>query len=209
MEHGNIIFLNGTSSAGKTTIAKALQEIMEGYYIHTGIDHFLERLPQKFFVMFKGANPPPVDGEVWIFPNGDDRVSEIREGPVGYRILAGIYHAVAALAASGNDVIVDDVIFDPVLLREAVNTLADFDVLFVGVRCLLEVAEQRERERGDRVQGLVRAHYDLVHAHGTYDLEVDTSSSTAMECALQIKERLLKGPSSVAFRHLRAALERK
>ena len=47
MKQGNIIFLNGTSSSGKTTIAKALQEIMEGYYIHTGIDHFLDAAPGK------------------------------------------------------------------------------------------------------------------------------------------------------------------
>ena len=31
MAQGNIIFLNGTSSSGKTFIVKALQEIMEGY----------------------------------------------------------------------------------------------------------------------------------------------------------------------------------
>jgi chloramphenicol 3-O phosphotransferase len=206
MEQGTIILLNGTSSSGKTAIAKSLQEIMEGYYIHTGIDHFLERLPKKFFVMFKGTNPPPLDGEVWIFPDGGERVSEIREGPAGYKVLKGIYHAVAALAASGNDVIVDDVIFDPILLRAAVNILCDFTVLFVAVRCPLAVAEQRERERGDRVKGLVRAHYDLVHSHNTYDFEVDTSLLSPMECAVQIKNRLLEGPPPSALKHLRDSL---
>jgi len=36
-------------------------------------------------------------------------------------------------------------------------------VLFVGVRCPLAVAEQRERERGDRLVGLARGLFDGVH----------------------------------------------
>jgi chloramphenicol 3-O phosphotransferase len=54
--------------------------------------------------------------------------------------------------------------------------------------------------------GLVTAHIDLVHAHGIYDLEVDTSVLTAMECAEQINERLLNGPPPNAFQHLQAVM---
>ncbi len=51
---GNIILLNGTSSAGKTTIAQAIQEVMEAPYLHTGIDQFLiEHLP-KGMVVYSG-----------------------------------------------------------------------------------------------------------------------------------------------------------
>ena len=49
MRQGNIIFLNGTSSSGKTVISKALQVIMDEYYIHTGLDHYLERIPERVF----------------------------------------------------------------------------------------------------------------------------------------------------------------
>ena len=41
MEPGTSIFLNGTSSSGKTTVAKALQETMEGPCLRTGLNHFL------------------------------------------------------------------------------------------------------------------------------------------------------------------------
>ena len=203
MEAGNVIFLNGTSSSGKTSIAKTLQEILDGYYIHTGIDHFLERLPEKFFVMYRGTNPPPAEGVVWVFADGDEQVTEIRTGPASDRFRLGIFHAVAGLATAGNNVIVDDVVVDVTVLKEAANILQDFNVLFVGVRCPLDVAEQRERERGDRSPGLVRMHYDQVHAHGTYDVEVDTSVLTTMECALQIKYRLMHGPPPDAFQRLR------
>ena len=95
---------------------------------------------------------------------------------------SGVYHAIAGLAESGNDVIVDDVIFDSIVLKEAVHTLYNLNVLFIGVFCPLEVAERRERDLGDLVQDLVRAHYDLVHSHGTYDFTVDTSALSTMKC---------------------------
>ena len=38
---GQIIILNGTSSAGKTSIAKALQDALEDTYIETGLDRFI------------------------------------------------------------------------------------------------------------------------------------------------------------------------
>ena len=202
MTQGNIIFLNGTSSSGKTSIVKALQEIMEGYYIGTGIDHFLDAAPEKIHSSSDGVNPAAADGFLWVYPNGDERVSELRVGPVGLRFWAGMHGAAAALATTGNDVIIDDVIFDPRVLEEAVNTLHTFNVLFVGVRCPLEIAEQREQARGNRTHGLVKAHYDLVHSHGMYDLEVDTSILTAMECATQIKDRLQNGAPPDALQKL-------
>ncbi len=202
MRQGNVIFLNGTSSSGKTVIAKALQEILDGYYLHTGIDHFLERMPERLHVVSDGKKPTVAEGFLWICPDGSERVSEMRIGPAGLRLLAGMYHAYAALAVAGNDLIIDDVVFDSRVLHEAVNILHTFNVLFVGVRCPFEIAEQREKKRGDRTQGLVKAHYDLVHSHGIYDLEVDTSSFTAMECANQIKHRVINGPAPDAMRRL-------
>jgi len=202
MAQGNIIFLNGTSSSGKTSIVKALQEIMEGYYICTGIDHFLDAAPDKIHSSSDGINPSTSDGFLWVYPNGDKRVSELRVGPVALRLWAGMHGAAAALATTGNDVIIDDVIFDSRVLEEAVNTLHTFNVLFVGVCCSFEVAEQREQARGNRTQGLVKAHYDLVHSHGIYDFEVDTSSLTAMECASQIKNRLQNGMPPDALQRL-------
>ena len=206
MTKGKIILLNGTSSSGKTVIAKALQEIMEGYYIHTGIDHYLERIPEKFHVISDGKNPSAVEGILWVFPDSGQRLTELRLGPAAINLMKGMYHAVAALADEGNDLILDDVIFDPRALREAANVLPAYNTLFVGVRCPLEVAKQREQERGDRTLGLVEAHYDIVHSHGIYDLEMDTSVFTPTECASQIKDRLQNGPPPTAIQKLRDTL---
>ncbi len=202
MDQGNIIILNGTSSSGKTVIAKALQEILDGYYIHTGLDHYLERVPDKFNLVAAGISPSVVDGLLWVTPDGGTHISEIRIGPEGLRLLSGMYGAYAALAAAGNNLIVDDVIFDSRVLEQAVRHLHPFRTLLVAVKCPYEIAERREQERGDRFLGLAKAHYDLVHSHGVYDLEVDTSILTPMECAEQIKHRLQNGSAPDALQRI-------
>ena len=57
------------------------------------------------------------------------------------------------------------------------------NTLWVGVHCPLAIAEQRERERGDRLVGTVRGQHALVHAFRTYDIDVDTSVATPQQCA--------------------------
>jgi chloramphenicol 3-O phosphotransferase len=47
----------------------------------------------------------------------------------------------------------------------------------------LAIAEQRERERGNRIVGTVRGQQALVHTFRKYDVEVDTSIATPRECA--------------------------
>ncbi len=217
MDRGNIVVLNGTSSSGKSSIARALQEVMDTPYLHTGTDHFMARFPQRFAVPSDGVDPATADGFLLVFRDGVARtfatpdgragyagatLAEVRIGPVGLRLLAGMYRAVAVFAAAGNDVVADVVIHDPRELQAAVTALAGSAPLFVGVRLPRAVAERREAERGDRAKGGAVAFYDLVHAHGFYDLELDTSVLSPMECALRIKEALQSGHPRDAFRQL-------
>ena len=208
MSLGTIILLNGTSSAGKTTIAQALQNVLEAPYLHTGIDQLLiEHLPKGLIVRadVRGDGLDPATAEGWLAVFRDDALAEVRIGPVGYRWLAGMYAAVAALSQAGLNVILDDVIHDPRVLRSAVETLPARQVFFVGIRCPLEVAEQREAARGNRARGGARTFHPRVHAHGAYDLEVDSGRYTAHECALQIREGLQERPEPSAFEMLRRA----
>lgn len=219
MEQGHVVVINGTSSAGKTTTARAFQQVMETPYIHTGSEHFLARVPAQFFTVWEGLDPPPVDyfclvyqgaaprmvaeldGGETVFGLGD--FAGVRLGRGGIKLLAGIYRSIAALVASGVDVVVDEVFHDPRVLRAAVEALSTLPVLFVGLRLPLDVAEQRERDRGDRGPGGAAAFYDLVHAHAIYDLELDTSALSPEECALQIKKALENGELGGGFRRLR------
>jgi len=190
--HGRVIVLNGTSSAGKSEIARALQQILPGYPIHTGIDHIHERAPARIHQDALEVETPDFDGFLWIFSEDRSHLTELRLGPAARRLWAGMHAAAAALASTGNDVIVDDLLFDAAVRDKAVATLAGIEPLFVGVRCPIDVAEARERDR-DRTPGLARA-LGGAHQGCVYDIEVDTSVLSPEACASLIERRLHGGP---------------
>jgi chloramphenicol 3-O phosphotransferase len=196
MTAGTIILLNGASSSGKSSIARALQEQLPEPYLHLGIDAFLAMLPGRFW----GWEPPADEGFLLV---KTDAGTEIRTGPVGRRLLAGMFRSFAALAEAGNHLIIDHVVLDREGLRDLVAVLSPFRVLCVGVHCPLEVALQREQQRGDRALGMVRHQHGVVHAHAIYDLEIDSSTCTPSEAAMRIKERLESGPAPTALVRMR------
>jgi chloramphenicol 3-O phosphotransferase len=204
-EQGTIIILNGTSSAGKSSIARALLPHLPIPAIHSGIDHFLERTPPGFITVLPADSPARVPGLAALF--GPEGLVGVRIGPMGYRLLAGMYRAAATLAAAGVHIVIDDVIYDPEVLRSAVTILAPYAPLFVGVRCALPVAEARERARGDRAPGGARMFAPLVNTHECYDLEIDSSTATPEESAARIAAFLTAGHPRTAFATLAARYE--
>ena len=105
-------------------------------------------------------------------------------------VARGANAAVAALAREGNRVIYDCV-FNSDLIDDLRAELTDTPTLWVGVRCATEVLAQRERDRGDRMIGQARAQLAAAHEGVIYDLELDTTSSSAEACATQITQVLL------------------
>lgn len=179
MTPGRIIFLNGTSSSGKSSIARELLGLLDGVYSHLSVDAFnamraqRELVPQEF-------------------------------GAVLRRTRLGFHRSVAAMAEVGNDLVVDHVLSEPWRLTDCLTVLRPEDVLFVGVHCPLPELERRERARGDREAGLAALQYDLVHAHGDYDLECDTTAASPRACAERIRDFLPHRPTPTAFSRLRA-----
>ena len=135
-----IILLNGVGSAGKSSIAKSLQEILTAPFLHIQMDTFFAMLPDEL------QNHP----EGFYFedqnPNGLPSI-RISDGPFGARLMSGMRSAIAALAKAGNNLIVDDVILDSGW-QEYRTLLAPFSSVTVGVYARLETLEQRERQRG-------------------------------------------------------------
>lgn len=197
---GEIVFLNGTSSAGKTELAQAFQDEMDRPFFHTGIDQFFYHIPPALVVNSDGQNPSEARG--WLVVWDEDSMVELRIGPFGYRILDAMYHAVEVWADDGIDVVVDDLVFEPEVLKMAVERLARFDVLFVAVECPLEVAENREASRPERVKGAARAFHQLVHRNWHYDLTIDTSLMSPEQAARRLRRALTGRSESSAFRDL-------
>ncbi|MDM9626606.1 chloramphenicol phosphotransferase [Rhizobium sp. S152] len=180
-----IILLNGVGSSGKSSIARELQRIAGRPFLHVEMDMFLNMLPQAH------ENHP----DAFIYETTADAdglpVVAIKNGPLGERLMKGMRHSIRAMAAQGLDLIVDDVLIgaDDVGSREYAELLRPFQFYRVGVFASLEVLEERERKRGDRMLGLARWQFDRVHSGMSYDLELDTSNVSPAECANTIKQR--------------------
>lgn len=197
MKIGNVIFLNGSSSAGKTTLAITLQQLLDEPYQHIALDQFRDGMPGRF----RGLNSPegtPGSSGLNIVPqekNGE-LLTHIRFGDHGERVLRGMRRAIAAFATSGNNVIIDDLLFRPHYLEDYARALRGIPAWLIGVRCELSVVNEREAARSGRFPGTATSHFYEVHSHAAgYDLEVDTSRSSPKSCALEIIERLKSPPS--------------
>lgn len=200
---GRIIFLNGSSSAGKTTLAKVLQDRLNDPWFHIALDQFRDGMPGRY----RGMNAPegtPGHMGMNVVPAqcGDTVVTEVVLGEVGQSMLRGMHKAISAFATAGNNVIIDDLIMQPETLEHYVSVLAHHWVLFAGIRCPLAVVNQRETTRPGRFPGTAQSHYDKVHAHECYDIEVDTSVASPVACADKIITYLRQGHTPTAFQKL-------
>jgi chloramphenicol 3-O phosphotransferase len=157
-----------------------------------GIDRFIWMLPKRYL------NRP-----LW-----DDALGKAHHaGLVGLVLFSGMRHAIAAAASRGNNILADHVFVEKARVDECVNLFADMNAYLIGIHCPLEVLEQRERDRKDRTPGQARAQFDVIHKYTKYDLEVDTSLLSPIECAEKVIERLKNPPT--AFKYLNSQREDK
>ncbi|MCJ8271259.1 MAG: chloramphenicol phosphotransferase CPT family protein [Psychrosphaera sp.] len=155
---GKIIILNGTSSAGKSTLAKALQAQMKDVYLHCTSDAFWDMTPR-----------------------------DIKANSINFpRMKLAMAKSVRALAETGHNVIVDIVFNGSKSYLEMSGELKGLTVVMVKVQCDKEELQKRELARGDRKQGLAESQLDTVHVDVPYDEEVDTSKYSPFECAKQV-----------------------
>ena len=127
-----------------------------------------------------------------------------------------LYACVRACSSVGLNVVVDvghhDDYSRPLgILSKVARDLRGWPAYFVGVRCPVEVIMARRDAGaaggggdggrryvtsgpGGEVPDVVQRWERAVHDPGIYDLEVDTSTSSADDCATAIRGRLEAGP---------------
>ncbi len=180
MPKGTIIFLNGTSSAGKTTLTRVLQATLDKPAYHLAHDTFSHLV-----------SPTHRNVNYWTLLN---------------QSMSAMHHTIALFSDLQLDVIVDHCILDipeeQTWLPECVRLLHTYPVLFVRVECSLAELERREHDRGDRRPGQARAQINHIHGHQVYDLTVDTERHTPEECAARICAALQYPEQWMAFRTL-------
>ena len=145
---GRIILLNGTSSAGKTTLAEALRTKLAPQFCYYASDQLAD-------AAFRPVDPANrFAGREMFF--------------------AGFHKSIAAFASVGIDLLVEHIVEEQSWADELTQILAPFDNFWVAVHAPIAELERRERFRGNRKPG--EAVYHLkTHSFCKYDLEVDST----------------------------------
>ena len=201
---GRIVLLNGASSAGKTTLARALQRFSSQPMQLISLDQFRDGMAGRYRGMNARADEPGAQG-LNVVPSLDAGrpLTQLRFGDTGRLTLKGMRRAVAAFARVGIDVVVDDLLLEASFLEDYLRVLNGLAVLFVGVYCDPAVLASRESARAGRFPGTAAAHAEQVHAGCRYDVEVDTTSYAPHECAEQVLAALRHPSNPSAFDWLR------
>ncbi len=184
---GRIVILNGAPRSGKTTLARAIQSHISGFWINWGVDAFNASLP---VALFPG---------IGLRPGGERPDLE----PHVAALYGAFFAHMARLAHAGFDVVADlgmhadySVPFDPMTILG--DELAGLSVLLVGVDCDLNTIMARRNADpqngrylgGSDVPPPVARWQEAVHRGKTYDLRVNMAMLTPEDCARHIAERL-------------------
>ena len=175
---GRVILLNGLSSAGKSTIGRAMLPLLQGPWFLAPVD------------VVSGLR-----ATAYRRPLDDAAVQSVLT-----KTRRGYHRLVAALVSVGNDVIMDYPLSEPWRLADLLVVLDRYDVTLVDVKCSPHELDRCERSRGDRPLGL--ANSQAVFEHADRDLTVDTTSSSPEECAQAIVSCLDALPRLKAFERL-------
>ncbi|MDR9855675.1 chemotaxis protein [Paenibacillus sp. VCA1] len=190
MKQGLIVFLNGTSSSGKTSISMELKNQKEIPFHHLSIDDFFHNYNDFIDNKFPDIEPTrEVDNQV---------VGQILFDP----IMSVYYATIKLFSEMGLNVIVDTVIDNDKRFNDYLDVLFDHPTLFVGVLCSKEELTRREQIRGDREIGLANSQFNKVYCFNEYDLEINTEELNPAECAEKILSFIKSDQDYSAFKKL-------
>ena len=160
-----VILLNGPSSSGKSTLSRALKDLLGAQanqnFTIISIDDFMKLATDETIY--------------------EDDVFEI-SGDMCAAALKDLQTA--------DGVIVDHVITSTRIYDQLIEMLGGYPILVVHVQCPLEVLLARENARGNRCQGSAEASYEYLYPKEGYDLTVDTHAMSTEACAAEIVRAL-------------------
>ena len=170
MSKGRIIFLNGVTSSGKTSIVEALQNRDDCYFYVVANDLFQEMVGERF-----------------LRENYWQHLS---------RVILLMYHTAKLFSDMGHDVLIDGILIErPEIAphyQQMMDILADNPLSIVEVACPLDVCRARNLVRGDRYETQSQDQAELMSQDIQYAMTVHTDQFTPEECAEAIVRALLK-----------------
>ncbi len=161
MEKGRVIFLNGVTSAGKTSIVEALQARRDVFFYVVANDLFEQMIGEEY-----------LREDYWKYLGEAIRL---------------MYHTAKLFSDLGKHVLIDGILVE----REGIaphyarmmEILRDNPLDIVELACPLAVCRQRNIARGDRGEDQSEEQAALMAKDIRYSLRVDTDVLSPEECA--------------------------
>ena len=161
MEKGRIIFLNGVTSSGKTSIVEAIQERDDVFFYVVANDLFQEMVGDHF-----------LQRNYWKY------LSEV---------IILMYHTAKLYSDMGKNVLIDGILVERDEIsphyQQLLEIMKDNPLDLVEVYCPLEICRQRNIIRGDRYESQSDEQHARMAGNIAYSMRVDTSLHTPAECA--------------------------
>ena len=165
---GRIIFLNGVTSSGKTSIVEALQERDDVFFYVVANDLFQEMVGDKF-----------LREDYWKY------LSEV---------IIMMYHTAKLYSDMGKNVLIDGILVERDEIKphyqQLMEILKENPLDIVEVYCPLDICRERNIARGDRYETQSDEQHELMAQNIEYSLRVDTSVNSPEECAEMIVKEL-------------------
>ncbi len=170
MNKGRIIFLNGVTSSGKTSIVEALQDREDCYFYVVANDLFEQMVGERF-----------------LRENYWQHLS---------RVILLMYHTAKMFSDMGHDVLIDGILVErPEIAphyQQMMDILGENPLSIVEVACPLEICRERNIARGDRYETQSQEQADLMSKNISYAMTVHTDKNSPEECAEAIVREIMK-----------------
>lgn len=182
-----LLIINGTSSTGKTTLARTLQDHWPSPLIYLGLDSWITmtlagrywdaatqvidiksdawvRQGTHFLTPHSPANPSP-----WV---------KIDSGPVSDQLVYAMHDTACRFLQQGFDVILDCVLLKETWREDLLRRTAEQKRCLIHMTAPEHVLIERELKRGDRMRDVFRNLADTIHTDLHYDLVIDSDQNT-------------------------------
>lgn len=168
MDKGRIIYLNGVTSSGKTSIVEALQARRDVFFYVVANDLFQEMIGEEY-----------LKEDYWKYLG---------------EVIIMMYHTAKLFSDMGKNVIIDSILVE----RDGIaphyermrEILHDNPLDIVEVFCPLDICRQRNIDRGDRYPSQSDEQAALMAKDIAYSIRVDTGRLSPEDCADVILKKL-------------------
>lgn len=168
MQKGRIIFINGVTSSGKTSIVEALQERDDIFFYVVANDLFEQMVGEKY-----------LQQNYWKYLSD---------------VIIMMYHTAKLYSDMRKNVLIDGILEEREEIKphyeQLMEILKDNPLDIVEVYCPMEICKNRNFLREDRYEAQSEEQLELMAKNIKYSMKVDTSVYTPAECAEIIVKEL-------------------